>query len=222
VHLHIDLKNFPVYTTAAARKVAARRSIRGAYRQPGQGLDSAYVVHPKSLPYNLGVRSARIAGGVGEGRVRLWEEIKGSWSGAAAADLYKGAVLKAVKRAWPGKRRFTVLEDNDPTGFKSRQGKQAKREAKITVFAIPPRSPDLSVCDYALWPAINRRMRKQERAFAKGKKETRAEYLDRLRRTAQGLPRTVVEKMIMDMKRRCERLHRAGGGHFPEGGRGSW
>ena len=45
---------------------------------------------------------------------------------------------------------WTVLEDNDPTGFKSTAGKNAKRESKIKVFAIPKRSPDLNVCDYAL------------------------------------------------------------------------
>ena len=136
--------------------------------------------------------------------------------------MYKGPLLSAAKTAWPGKRRFCILEDNDPTGFKSRQGQAAKTEAKLSVFAIPPRSPDLSVCDYALWPAINRRMRQQERRFGKGKRETRQEHLARLRRTAKALPRSVVEKMLRDMKRRCERLYRARGGHFPEGGRGRW
>ena len=220
IHLYIDLKLFPVYTTAAARKVGAHRTLRGAYRQPGQGLDEAYVVQPKRLAYNPGVRSARVAAGMGAGRVRLWEEVKGSWTGQAAAKLYKGALLHAVQRGWPGKRRFSVLEDNDPTGFKSRAGIQAKHDAKLTVFAIPPRSPDLSPCDYGLWAEVNRRMRRAERSFPTSKRETRAEYVDRLRRTAKALPRRAVEKILMDMKRRCHRCFEARGGHFAEGGRG--
>lgn len=43
VHLHIDVMNFLAYVHAAC-DVAATRSVRGAYRAAGQGLDEAYVV----------------------------------------------------------------------------------------------------------------------------------------------------------------------------------
>lgn len=219
VHMHMDLKNFPVYTNAQSRALAAQREIRGAYRKLGQGLDRAYVVSPKALKVNTGARSCRIAAGVGAGRVILWHEVGRSWSGSVAADLYRGPVLHTLQKTWPGKRSFRILEDNDPTGFKSRRGIDAKAEAGINVFEIPKRSPDLNVLDYAVWKQVGRIMRKQERSFPKGKRETREEFVARLRRVAVRLPRGFVEKAVGDMARRCERLYMAKGGHFEEGGR---
>ena len=87
-----------------------------------------------------------------------------------------------------------------------------RRMNRVMVFPV-------STIDYGLWAAVSRRMRRQERAFPKGKRETRKEYVDRLGRAAKALPRTLVDKILKDMKRRCERCCAARGGHFPEGGR---
>ena len=219
VHMHIDVKTFPAYVHAKARDVAAMRAVRGAYRAPGQGLDEAYVVMPRELRYNPGVKSIKILGGLANGSARLWHTLPAKWNGKEAAQTYTGCVLRSLKRAWPGKRVFHVLEDNDPTGFKSKLGEAAKKEAGIKVFSIPKRSPDLNVCDYALWNAVNRKMRKQERSFPRTKRETRTEYVARLRRAAQGLSRGFVERSVGDMKRRCQLLYRSRGGLFEEGGK---
>ena len=64
-------------------------------------------------------------------------------------------------------------------------------------------------------------MRRQERKFKNSMRETRAEYLDRLRRTATSLPRAFVERAIGDMAPRCKRLHEANGSRFEEGGKRS-
>ena len=125
-----------------------------------------------------------------------------------------------LKKTWPGKRKWTVLEDNDPTGFKSNKGEEAKDNAGIYVFKIPKRSPDLSVLDYAVWREINKRMRRQEKSWPKSKRETRDQYGTRLRRTALRLPRSFIDSSIGDMRRRCQRLYAAKGHHFEEGGRG--
>ena len=55
------------------------------------------------------------------------------------------------------------------------------------------RSPDLNVLDYSLWHAINERMREEEKQFPANRKETKEHHLERLRATALGLPRAVVE-----------------------------
>ena len=219
VHLYIDLKSFPVYPNAAAREHAARREVRGAYRAPGQGLDEHYVVVPKHLKYNTGARAAKIAGGIGKGRMRLWHDIGKTWSGKAAADLYSGPMRAALRRAYPRKRVYNVLEDNDPTGFKSGLGERAKKAAKIKAFVIPKRSPDLSVMDYAIWKRITTTMRLQERRFKTSKKETRDQFLARLQRVAKNLPSTFIKKAIGNMKERCARLFLAKGYHFEEGGK---
>ena len=215
--LHIDVKSFPVYTTKAGRDVAAQRAVRGAYRLPGQGLDEAYVLAPKDARYHPGVKSVKVAGGVSPKKTLVWEQLKGKWTGAAAAKLYRGPVQKALRREYPGKRKFSVLEDNDPTGWKSKKGIAAKKAAKIAVFRIPPRSPDLNVLDYAVWTEINKRMRRQERKFSKQKVETKQAYLKRLDGTARRLGEGFLRRSIADMKRRCQRLHDAKGGHFHEG-----
>ena len=73
----------------------------------------------------------------------------------------------------------------------------------------------------SLWSRVSQLMRRQEREFKNSMRETRAEYLDRLRRTATSLPRVFVERAISDMAPRCKRLHEANGSHFEEGGKRS-
>ena len=112
--MSIDLKRFSVYVNAAGRAYAAQREIRGAYRKPGQGLHKGYVKPPKALKYNPGVKSGLLAAGIGGKKVLVWEEIKGRWNGNSAIDLYKGPILRALKKAFPSRKKFTILEDNDP------------------------------------------------------------------------------------------------------------
>ena len=87
---------------------------------------------------------------------------------------------------------------------------------RILTEDLPRRSPDLSVLDYALWHAINLRMREQESSWSTERKETGEAFKLRLRRTALGLPRALVTKYVADMARRCRALWRRGGKLFPE------
>ena len=219
VDLSWDLKNWQVYVTAAARAYAAMREVRGAYRPQGGGLGEGYVVAPKTLRYNTGVRSVKIAGGVGKGRLRVWHDVGKKWNGKVASDVYCGPLRAALKRCSPRKRQYALIEDNDPSGFKSKRGEAAKRAAKIQVLCLPKRSPDLSVMDYAIWKKVTQLMRQQEKRFPKSKRETRAAFIDRLRRTAKGLSALFINKATGNMKERCERLFQARGHHFEEGGK---
>ncbi|CAE7464626.1 Ikbke [Symbiodinium natans] len=156
--------------------------------------------------------------GVGKGKaVTVHEVTDGRWSGQAAASFYH-TLARDLKKASPAKRRFTILEDNDPTGYKSAKGIAAKCDAGLLVFEIPKRSPDLSVLDYAIWTEINKRLRRQESKWTKGKKETRAAYIKRLKLTARSLPKDFILNSIGDMARRCQRLYEAKGYFFEEGG----
>ena len=186
----------------------------------GDGLKASYVKFTSTLKFNTGARGVMVLAAVAPGGVILWEYVKGPrWNGAVAAHMYKGALLTALKKRYPGRSQFKILKDNDPAGFKSSKGMQAKKEAHIKTMNIPKRSPQLNVCDYALWSEVNRRMRRQERLWAETKTETRAAYLKRLRRTALRLPASFCEKSIKDMHRRCRLLFEAKGKHFEEGGR---
>ena len=93
VHLYIDIKTYPVYPTRKARAMAAQRGVRGACRPKGKGLGEGYVVVPKNTHYGAFAKSAKIAAGVGAGKVLMWREIRSKWSGATAVDMYEGPVL---------------------------------------------------------------------------------------------------------------------------------
>ena len=131
-----------------------------------------------------------------------------------AARIYEGPMLEALKVAYPGQTRFRVLEDNDPSGFKARKGVDAKKRAGILAFEIPGHSPQLNVCDYWLWREVNKRMRQKERSWPAEKRESRVQFLRRLKRTALSLPADVINRSIGDMRKRCQRLMDAEGGQI--------
>ena len=156
--------------------------------------------------------------GVGHGKVLLWEYIDGRrWSGAVAAEMYEGPVKECLERAYPGLSKWTILEGNDPTGFRSKAGMTAKEEVGIKVFQIPKRSPQFTMCDYALWKAMEKRMRAQGKRFAPSFRESRVAFLKRLRRTATRLRSSFINNSLENMKVRCQRLVAARGGHIEEG-----
>jgi hypothetical protein len=220
MHAIIDGKHFQVYLNGKERDRAAQHATWGAYRAPGQGLNGAYVKPKKSLKHNTGAASTLVMAGVGRGKVLMWHNVPSAkWSGAAAAVMYSRPLPTALETTWPGKRSWQVLEDNGPTGFKSKKGLAAKAANEISILPIPKRSPDLNVCDYALWKEINKRMRLQEKRWSSKKRETIPQYMARLRRTAMRLPRRFIGKSVGDMRRRCQRLHEAKGGFFEEGGK---
>ena len=52
----------------------------------------------------------------------MWEFFEGPWNGDEAVRMYKGPVRGALERAYPDRSRFHILEDNDPSGFQSKEG----------------------------------------------------------------------------------------------------
>ena len=112
--------------------------------------------------------------------------------------------------------KFKVLEDNDPSGYKSSKGKLAKKEAGLISVDLPPRSPDLNPLDYSVWHAINVAMRRQETKMRKTTYESKAAYLNRLRQTALSLPRSTMQNAIKDMYKRVRSVSQNRGGLFIE------
>ena len=217
-HAIIDNKVFQVYLNGRFRDLGARRRVRGAYRGRNANYMSGYTKPPKSLKQNTGAKSVQVTCAVGAGRVLMWHVVPERWNADAAVHMYTKPLLTALKKQYPTVRRFRVMEDNDPTGYKCNAAKAAKIDAKIDVVKMPPRSPDLNPLDYSVWAEINRRMRKQEQSWPMSKKESRKAFLGRLRRTAMKLPTEYIDKTIGNLERRCQLLKEAKGGHFAEGG----
>ena len=219
LHASIDGKHFQAYLNADQRARAAQHATYGAYRAPGKGLARGYVKPKKTLRSGGGVKNILVIAAVGHGKVIMWHNVPdGRWSGQAAANMYAGPLRRSLAATYPGKRKFTILEDNDPTGFKSTKGVEAKSKASIGVLEIPRRSPDLNVLDYAVWKEVNKRLRKQEQKWPSHKRETRIQHRSRLHRTAKNLPAAFINSSVEDMRRRCGRLLAAKGGFFQEGG----
>ena len=55
-----------------------------------------------------------------------------------------------------------------------------------------------------------------EAGMRKNEKESKSQYLDRLKRTALSIPTAVVKKAVMDMRRRLRSLQEAEGSLFIE------
>ena len=216
VDAYLDNKFFPVYLTGRTRDYAAKRVARGSYRSKGEGLSKGHVKPRKNLKYNTGAPSMNISCAISASRVLMWHEVKGNWNAKAAAEMYSSKLAPALRRAYPGRRRFLVLEDNDPSGYKSKLALDAKTQEKIDGVEFPKRSPDLNPLDYGLWAEVNKRMRKQELRFKANRRETKAQYAARLRRTAMALPPSFLKALVSSMKRRCADLVAAGGGDFQE------
>lgn len=219
IQIHLDNHHFKVATTSKGRKLLAKRSVRGAYRKKAKSLTSAHVKPDPKLRIQTGPKGILKMGGVGNGKVLVWETVIGRWSGDQAAAKYTDVVLPALKKQYPSRSSFTILEDNDPTGNMSKKGIAAKAACKMRVLSIPKRSPDLNVLDYSIWSAVERRLRAQERKMPSSKAETRAQFETRLNRTARALPKDFIERSIMNLKERAQRLYKAKGGLFDEGGK---
>ena len=196
IDIHLDNHHVKCATTAKGRKMLSSRCVRGVYRTRGTGLKGSHCKSSKKLKQSTGAKGFLIAGGVGNGKVLVWHTLQGQWSGEAAADLYIKVVLPALKRAYPKKKTFHLLEDNDPTGNTSTEGKNAKLANKMKVFTIPKRSPDLNVLDYSIWSEVERRMRNQEQRWPETQRETREEFGVRLNRTAKNLSPKFVNAAI--------------------------
>ena len=117
----------------------------------------------------------------------------------------------ALKKYRGAKRRYLVLEDNDPTGFKSNIAVAAKQDAGIETLQFPRRSPDLNPCDFSLWEEIENRLAAQ----AAPRQETAQGFKARLRKTAMSIPEPVVRKMVQAIKGRAQSIYDHNGGHIP-------
>ena len=105
-----------------------------------------------------------------------------------------------MRRYRGAKRLYKVLEDNDPTGYKSNVAKRMKESLSIEPMEFPRISPDLNPMDFWLWAEVERRMEKN----APSRLETMAQHKARLRRAAFAIPESEVKKAVEDMKARAQ------------------
>ena len=209
VDLIIDCKKFPIPTSAAAAARLQSHSVRGVPRTRGEGLCPGMTkASIRKHKFNPGGQ-VRILGGICGDRVVLWEEIQGKWCGAKAEEMYAGPIKRVLQRLRPHKVSWLILEDGDPSGFKSGKGKAAKRANHMRSLDQPAYSPDLNPLDFSVWNAI------EKRALARAKMPiTVAMYKRLLRRVALSMPKGRVQRSVLAIKSRAKAIYNANGGNI--------
>ena len=137
--------------------------------------------------------------------------MEGPWNAEAAKKIYEEDVKKLFKRVCPDKKNPTIVEDNDPTGYKSGKAVAAKKHLKFKVMSLPRYSPDLNPLDFCIWENIETRMLKEG---PKSGRETVEQYQARLRQTAMKTSRVLIKKAILNMNVRIKAVYKAKGGHI--------
>ena len=207
IDLIIDNKKFDVPTHARGRQRLKQRRVRGHLRTPGEGLSAGFT-RPNDKRHRMNVGAGvTVCAGICNGRIVLWEYLARRWNGAEAAALYRGPIHKALVKHRGQKRSYKVLEDNDPTGYKSKKAVAAKVDLGIKAIVFPRYSPDLNPLDFSLWDQIQAKMAQK----GPRRVETVTEYRARLRRTALRMPQAVVEKAVQAIKARAAAVVAAGG-----------
>ena len=124
--------------------------------------------------------------------------------------MYDGPIKATLRRVCGVKPKYLLLEDNDPTGYKSTAALDKKKELGIKTTNFPKYSPDLNPCDYFLWRNIEARM---ATCTPKGKETTDA-FKARLRRVALATKPSVVRAKVAQMKERIAAVAAADGGNI--------
>ena len=211
VDLIIDNKHYDAPTTKAARKWLGKSKVRHQIRTRSEGLKTQYTKpNNKRNRKNLG-GSFSVCAGIHRDRVVLWKYLAPKWNGDAAVNLYKNDIQKVFRRLGPFGRKPVILEDNDPTGYKSSKARDAKRQLGYKVICLPRYSPDLNPLDFFLWSDIRRRMTKCD---PKNKKESVQEYKKRLRKVAMSTSKVLIRKALANMKKRIAAVYAEKGQHI--------
>ena len=190
VHGYFDCKAFPCPLTPKQRKRFRQTLVTGHLRKPSEGVDRGFT-KPREKHSFVGIPSVTICAAVAKDKVIMWHAVP-KWNGAIAAEMYTDHLQPALQRTWGKLARYTVVEDGDRKGNTSGKGIAAKVRAKIHAETLPPRTPSLMPLDYAIWHRIVQDLLK---GAPKGK-ETRAAFLERLRKIALSLPKGYVKSVI--------------------------
>ena len=205
---YVDNKAFPMPLTPSQRERYRQTLVTGHLRTPDEGVEQGFT-KPRQKHSWIGLPSVTITGAVAKDRIILWHVLGGNWNGQTAADMYTGPLRRSLVRAFGNKRKYIIVEDGDRKGNQSNKGIAAKSRVGIEAMTLPPRTPSLMPLDYAIWAAINKKMV----AGAPHGTEAKAAFLARLARTAKGLSRTYIKKVIARYKANITALIAAKGYH---------
>ena len=200
----MDNKQWPFATYALAKKHAKATRVRFHLRTRGEGLQKGFTIPSKHKHKMNPGKGVKLLAGIIKDKIRVWHYLPGNkWNSSIAAECYRGPIAKALRRAHGDKTSYKILEDNDPQGYKTKKGSDAKKEVGIKPIEFPKYSPDLNPMDYFVWDEVQSRMDKNA-----PKRESFEAFKVRLRKTAMGIPACVIRKGVQNLRVRAR--HRLG------------
>ena len=211
VHAYIDCKDWAIPRSAKGKKYMNMLRVRGHLRTRSEGLSKGCTKPDKKKHRVNTGGNVKLCAAIIGGRVRVWHYLQKGWGGKVAKAFYEATLAPALKKHWGQKRKFVILEDNDPSGFKSSIAVDAKRELKMHPIEFPTYSPDLNPLDFSLWEEVQNRMNAQ----VAPKNESATAFMARLRKTALATPEPTVRRMLSNIKARAQAIYEQNGGHIP-------
>ena len=207
VDMIIDNKQFKVPTSARGLRYLKSTRIRGHLRTRQEGRKKGFTKpNQKRNKVNPGGKVNVCAAIIG-GRIRVWHYLPATWNGQTAADLYQHTLAPALATHRGEKAKYAVVEDNDPTGYKSNKAKAVKRSKGIEPIEWPRYSPDLNPLDFYVWHEV------EEKALQSlSGPTTMVAYKKKLRRLALALPEAEVREAVESMRTRAKAVLDAAGG----------
>ena len=214
VHAYIDNKAFAICPTQKTKRSQLRRSPRFVYRYRGQRCRRTLRKPSKGMRSSTGMKHLHLTVAVSKHGVLFCREVNGTWNAQESVQMYRElAPIVRNAHGFNANKRIHVLEDNDPSGYKSHDAVQAKSDLNIAPFTIPARRPDLSILDYSIWDNVVTRLNEENRTLLRRNdfKETRDEYVERVKRIVMSTDVEFVRNSIKNMKKRCSLLVQRGG-----------
>ena len=126
IDMIIDTKRFQVPTTPEGRAFLAKQRVVAQLRTRAEGLQNEFTIpSPKRDRRNVG-GTVNVCAGICAGKVALWEYVD-KWNGEVAKQMYRGPIMRTLKRRRGHRESYLLAEDNDPSGYKSGKAMAEKR-----------------------------------------------------------------------------------------------
>ena len=204
--VYIDNKHFGVYLSSRDKLYSSKKQLKGVFRKKGEPYSFHSAQVNANFKYNTGAAPVIVSLAVSYRGVEACRFTTGRFRSANAISFYRKIALK--------RPRCSILEDNDPV-FKSRVARRFKAINGLSVVAIPPKSPCLNPLDYSLWSFIGRKVSESNYRM-RFQRETRVQYLQRLRNIILRTPIDVIRNSISNMPARVEMMRNSRGDIFRE------
>lgn len=128
----MDNKKWDLPGSDRGRSYLKQLRVRGHLRTPQEGLQPGFTKpNPRKSRVNTG-GSVSVCAGISGGKVVLWHYLPKRWSGEEAAKLFRGPVLRTLRR-----RRCRCFS---PINFQTRAGAGATRGSTRSSTIMTPRA----------------------------------------------------------------------------------